>query len=334
MNPHTHDWLTTEVVRGQHVESSHRVAAVVMPRVGTPVRWGPAGVATYLRSVAKPFQTLALMAAGVEETFGLSDEELALVTASHAGEEYHHDLVARLLSRHGLGVEQLQCGVHAPYSGYERRRRVAAREPLSVLGNNCSGKHAGMLLFARQLGADLGTYLDPGHPVQHAVVDMLERFCDQPVPPAVTAVDGCGAPTFFLPLETVATAFWRLGDAQFLNEQGLLEKKLRLERAIAQYPRAFSGEGRLPYRFSGILPSGLLSKEGAEGVYVVWGDPGAVVLKVVDGSDRGYRFVVPDLLHKLGWIDTACHDEWRQIESPVVANVAGRAVGTIRVAGL
>lgn len=333
MNPFRHDLLTTEVLRGTHVESIHRVAVVAIPRTARPVAWG-ASVSTFLRSVAKPFQTLALMAAGVETNYGLTDEQLAVVTASHAGEEYHHELVARLLRQHGIDTDELRCGVHAPHSGYERRRRIAAREPVSVLGNNCSGKHAGMLLFARQLGADPKTYLEPRHPVQRAVGEMLQLFCGAPVEPTFAAVDGCGVPTFFMSLEAIATAFWRLGDDAFLDGHGLLEKKRRLERAIAQHPRAFSGEGRLPYQFSGILPAGLFSKEGAEGVFVVWGAPGAVAIKVLDGSERGYRYLVPEVLRTLGWIDTACYDEWQSIEPPIVSNVSGRTVGAVRVTGL
>lgn len=321
--------VETWVGRGDHVESVHQAAVTVVERSGKLHRWGSSHRSTYLRSVAKPFQTLALLKAGVHQKFGLTDEQLAVLCASHAGEQYHHDLVGQLLAKHGLSPEQLRCGIHPPFSGYERRRRLASGQPLSVLGNNCSGKHTGMLLFARHLGADPESYLEPSHPVQQAVRSIFERLAETSVDPSTCGIDGCGAPTYFVPLDLMAHAFWRLGDGAFLAEAGLLDEKARLERAITAHPRAFSGEGRLPYRFSGVLPSGLCCKEGAEGVFVVWGEPGAVVIKSLDGHERGYRYALPEILFRLGWLDAARREEWLRIDPPIVRNVAGRAVGSI-----
>ncbi len=46
----------------------------------------------YLRSCAKPLQAALLIDYGLDEKFGLTEEEIAICSASHAGEKVHVDL--------------------------------------------------------------------------------------------------------------------------------------------------------------------------------------------------------------------------------------------------
>ncbi|MCI0651095.1 MAG: asparaginase, partial [Planctomycetes bacterium] len=257
--------------------------------------------------------------------------EIAVATGSHAGEEYHHELVGRLLARGGLAPEHLLCGVHPPFSARERARRAAAGEEFSPLGNNCSGKHAGMLLLAQLLGAPLAGYLDAEHPVQRAIRRLLARFFDDELAASARAVDGCGVPTYSLPIEKIARGFARLHDDEFLRAAGLAEAAARLHGALEACTRAFSGEGRLPARFRAVLPARCHCKEGAEGSLAIWGPRGSLVVKCIDGNERGVRYLVPELLARRGWIDAAELARWRAADPPVVRNVAGREVGEIRV---
>ena len=323
--------IETRVMRGHRVESRHVAVAAWIPRHGSSRLFGSSDPGTFLRSVAKPFQALALFETGVVEAFSLSDEEIAVVAASHAGESYHHELSASLLERGGYRLEDLQCGVHAPFSVSERIARVRSGAPFSVLGNNCSGKHAGMLLHARHIGADPRHYLDPDHPVQAAVRSILERFTGEPLAPERGGIDGCGAPTYHIPIGSIALAFSRLKDPEFLAEQRLCDAVTRLENAIRSHPRAFSGEGRVPFRLAPILDGLFLAKEGAEGLFAMWGESGALVIKSLDGHERGYRWALPALLEHLDAIDEDVHRRWLELDPPVVRNVSGARVGRIVV---
>ncbi len=323
--------LRTLVHRGGCRESEHLAAAAVHPRQGTPFSFGAPDQSLFLRSLAKPFQSLALLAAGVDRTCSLSAEELAVISASHAGEEYHHRLVAGLLERNGLAASDLRCGTHEPFSRNERQRRLRAGEEFSPLGNNCSGKHAGMLLHARSLGVDLESYLAPEHPAQVAVRRLLEMFLGVTLDLARAGIDGCGSPTWSVPLSSVARGFARLGDERFLAELRLAAEAARLGAAIDAHPRAYSGEGRLPFQIRPFLGGRLRAKEGAEGGFALWGAEGAVVLKCLDGSDRGLRWVQPEILAGLGWIGRAEREAWQAADPPLVRNVAGHVVGRIAV---
>lgn len=325
--------LITSVTRGPSVESQHRAFAVCVTTSGEVRRFGDEDPGSFWRSVAKPFQSLALFRAGVIDRFSLTPEEIAVVTASHAGEQYHHELVEHLLDRNGLRSEALQCGIHAPFSGTERRRRLREGLPLSVLGNNCSGKHTGMLLHCLERGLDSAEYLEPSHPVQIAAAEVLSEFSGVEFTGAVRGVDGCGVPTYFTPLEAMARAFAKLSRHDELSASGWQVSVDRLQSALRSEPRAFSGEGRIPFLVSGLVEGKVLSKEGAEGVFAVWGPRGAVVIKSLDGFERGYRFILPWLLRRLDWIDSATHDRWLEEDPPHVRNVAGRVVGEIRVSG-
>src|SRR3712207_7417060 len=57
------------------------------------------------------------------------------------------------LFRSGLDASALKCGVHEPFSAEVTAELRASHLRPTVLHNNCSGKHTGMLALALHLGA-------------------------------------------------------------------------------------------------------------------------------------------------------------------------------------
>src|SRR5207247_4842766 len=119
-----------------------------------------------LRTAAKPFQAIPLIEYGGVEEFDLSGEEIALTCASHGGEPVHVATAAALLRKGDFDEEDLLCGAHPPYDEKAAADLRASGEPPSPLHNNCSGKHAGMLLATRLMDAPSTNYIDPPHPLQ------------------------------------------------------------------------------------------------------------------------------------------------------------------------
>ena len=97
----------------------------------------------YLRSSAKPFQALPTVAAGALDRFGLDEEALALMCASHHGTEAHVAIDQRILDAIGLDKSALRCGVHWPIDEAATRRLAQVGLSPDARHNNCSGKHAG-----------------------------------------------------------------------------------------------------------------------------------------------------------------------------------------------
>ncbi len=146
-----------EVRRGAITESRHRGHVVAVDGEGAVVaRLGTPQTVTFLRSSAKPHQTIPLLVSGAAERFRFTDREIAIACGSHSGQPVHAETVAAMLRKIGLGADALRCGVHEPFDRQTAQEMRERGEQPSALHNNCSGKHAGMLALAVHLGAPHG----------------------------------------------------------------------------------------------------------------------------------------------------------------------------------
>ena len=153
-----------ELIRSGLVDEIHRGDLAVVSADGE-LRFAvgdPLHKVAFWRSSAKPFQAMPLIASGAAERLGLASEDIALSAASHGGEPVHVDRVASLLERTGHRIEDLECGAHAPLDAEAARDLERHGEAPTALHNNCSGKHAGLLALADQLGAPIAGYRLPG----------------------------------------------------------------------------------------------------------------------------------------------------------------------------
>src|SRR5206468_10224321 len=80
------------------------------------------------------------------------------------------------------------------------------------LHNNCSGKHAGMLLACRLLGFPKEGYVDPGHPLQRLILEQVARLTGVPAGEIGVGIDGCSVPAFRLPVAAAARGYAALAD--------------------------------------------------------------------------------------------------------------------------
>jgi L-asparaginase II len=203
-----------EITRNARLESLHRGAAAVVDARGKLIAsLGNPKQPVYLRSAAKPFQALAFVCSGAADAYGVTEEELALICASHSGEARHVALMESLLHRTGLRAEQLHCGIHPPFDAQARRSLVEAGLAPTVLHNNCSGKHAGMLATSRHLGLTLEDYTDPEHGVQTAIRSILAFLAGLEPDEIEIGTDGCAVPAFYVPLRSFSLALARLAAA-------------------------------------------------------------------------------------------------------------------------
>ena len=104
-----------EITRGSRVESCHRGHIAVVDATGNlRHQLGDAEAWVCMRSLAKPFQALAVLTSGAAAAFGFGAEELALFSGSLSGQDFQVELATEILARLGLTAEALQCGVHPP----------------------------------------------------------------------------------------------------------------------------------------------------------------------------------------------------------------------------
>lgn len=324
----TPDPLAVKVTRGATVESLHRAHVAVADASGTlHAHFGNPRFLTYLRSSAKPFQLAPLLASGAADAFGFTDEELAVMTASHNGEAGHVKVVEGILEKIGLGAECLQCGAHAPY---HKATAAALGKAYTPLHNNCSGKHAGMLALARHLGQDPATYLAPEGRVQQEILHVMSVTSGVPKEQILLGIDGCSAPNFAVPLEAGARAFAHLARPWRL-EKPLARAFERIAEAMMKNPWHVAGSDRFDTQFMEANEGRLVSKVGGEAVQAVADlETGqAFVLKIEDGNGRASGPAAIEAARQLGWLEARAlevlGEEWR----PAVKNHRGLVVGSI-----
>jgi L-asparaginase II len=290
-----------EVRRGELVESLHRGAVAIADAQGNLVfALGDVSRPVFPRSAIKAFQALPLVESGAAEALGLGDAELAVACASHSGDPVHLEAVRSILAKAGIDEGMLACGAHWPLGERASRDLILAGERPRAIHNNCSGKHAGMLAAALQLGLDPRGYERPDHPLQQEIKRILSESCGIDLDRAEMGIDGCSVPTFALPLASLATGFARLGSGAWF---GAVRTKAvrRLLDACFSEPVLMAGEGRFDTDVLRGLGPQVFSKGGAEGVHAA-ALPKlglGVAVKIDDSAKRGTETVLAHLLAAL-----------------------------------
>jgi L-asparaginase II len=169
--------------RNGRPDAWHFAAAAVATAEGRLVaRLGDPWLDAYPRSCVKPFQAMPLVAAGGCERFSLEAADLAVICGSHSGTAEHLDRVRGLLERGRFDAAALGCAPHPPFDAAAADElRRSGQEP-TRLHNNCSGKHAGMLLACRLLGDSTAGPWEP----RSTAAARRRRSCRWPRPRAAT----------------------------------------------------------------------------------------------------------------------------------------------------
>jgi L-asparaginase II len=337
--------VLVEVTRGDRVESRHRGSVAVVSVSGRLVASvGDPDAFIFLRSSAKPFQLAPFVASGRFDAYDFPGpvEAMALMAASHAGEDRHARTVQALLRAGGLTRDVLACGTHPPYDRETAARLLRDGEPPSTLRHNCSGKHAAMALHAKAAGWPVETYWQPDHPIQRAALDVISRLSDVPEDEIVQATDGCGVVTFGLPLRGLALAFARLADPSGIPDEALATALRRIRDAMMAHPEMVAGErGMLDTELMRAAPRRLVAKGGAEGVQAVGvmpdvrapgSEPIGLALKIEDGDGarraRGAATVAS--LQQLGVLgEDVVGERLADFASPPVTDPRGNRSGAV-----
>lgn len=326
--------LVVEVTRGPLVESRHAGILAVSDSAGRlVVSAGDVGRAVFPRSSAKLIQALPLVETGAADALGLTVEELAIAGASHNGEDAHVATALSMLRKAGLDGSALECGCQWPERGADVARLNRAGETPTALHNNCSGKHAGFLCLACQLGVAPAGYVEADHPVQREVTAVLSALTDTALDESVMGIDGCSIPTYAIRLDRLARAFARLGTGIGLGA-ARAEAAARLRKAAAAAPFMVAGTGRFCTEVMTRFGERAYVKTGAEGVFcAIFPETGlGVALKVDDGGTSASEALMAAVLERF----VARDDEERAFLSrwsrKTLTNRRDIAVGEVRVA--
>jgi len=307
----------------------HGCIAVADPE-GRLVAWaGNPKARYYLRSSAKPLQALSIVASGAYKAWRMTPKELAVCCASHSGSLEHQQTVSGLLAKAGLGEEHLRCGTHMPGDGEASRELILQGRKPTPVHNNCSGKHSGMLVTAKHLGASLDDYLNLDHPVQQAILGNISVLSGLAPEEVHIGVDGCGAPVHNLPLHAMATAFARVATGRNVP-RGLRAAALAVRKATGAHPHMVAGHGNFNTELLAAFAGDCVAKSGAEGLFCAgFASRGlGIAVRVGDGSHRPQPPIVMRILHQIG-LPVASLQALERFEQQPVHNCRGEAVGWV-----
>jgi L-asparaginase II len=201
-----------------------------------------------------------------------------------------------------------------------------------------------MVLFAKAMGAPIETYWQRDHPVQQAILRVISRVTDVSAEQIAVATDGCGVPTFGLPLRALALAFARLADPSCLTDAAdapLAAALRRIRDAMMTHPILVAGERRrLDTALMRAAPGRLVAKGGAEGVQAVAVLPAegqggvGLALKIEDGdpTSRARNATTCAALAQLGVLSTAELDALAPFGRQQIRDPRGDVSGEVRAA--
>lgn len=325
------------VTRSGVVESVHLGCIAVTDTTGPLFAAGDSTLPVFWRSTAKLHQALALLAAGGADQYQLSEEELAIICASHNGEPRHVALVRSIFRKLPEDPALLRCGAQEPFNAVAAHELYCRGEKPSPIHNCCSGNHSGLIALGKLLGADLPTYDRVDHPAQRAALSMIARFAGLEPEEITLGTDGCGIPSYLTSLERLALAYARLLHVPKAWPGELAPAASQIVKAIAAHPTLISGAGDFDAELNRVFAGTAVCKTGAEALCAAafapsaqWPNGLGLAIKVADGLGvRGRNAAFLACLDQLEIGTPEQRAEMRSVMPTKITTRAGAEVGEI-----
>lgn len=216
------------------------------------------------RSTAKLIQILPVYLLELDKKFSLSDEELVIMSSSQLAQKQHVCVLERLLEKTGIREEDIRISLSAPAGRIAYHIWSANRGAKRKIYHPCVGNHIAMMLAQRELSGHAKGYEDPDSQVQRWICKLMAEFCEYPESMIGITSDGCGVPTYILPMENIAIAYKNIVSHNLRKNQAIRQAVCCHKQAIWANPRMLEGDGCLSTALSS--RKGIIAKTGAGGL--------------------------------------------------------------------
>ena len=315
-----------EVTRGGFTESTHRGVAVLINSSGEILQeWGNSNTLIYPRSALKPIQSLNLYKDGVAKALGLSDNLIALTTASHHAENIHQKMINNWLKKINLKEKHLSCGPSWPWNIKDQFKAHSKYKVKRKIFHNCSGKHCGHLAVSKYKNLPIKNYQNKDHPIQKDLIKLIEDLSKYKI--KSIGVDGCTLPNPLIPLKKFAFAVAQLADYKKLNEYSTIAK--RIFDSCVKFPEITGGSKSINSILTKLSKGKIFVKNGAEGVFVaiIPEQKSALAVKIIDGASRAAEVAIAGLLSELKIIN---NEKINKIKKIPIKNSANQIIGSMK----
>ncbi|QOS81097.1 asparaginase [Paenibacillus sp. JNUCC31] len=281
----------------------------------------------FTRSSAKPFQAIPGIRAGIAGHYGLTAQEIAIMSSSHRSEPMHIQVLEQLESKIGLGEECLICAPSYPLNEESRNQWLRGQGEKRRILHNCSGKHLGILGYAQMKQADLDTYAEPEHPVQREILETMAYMAGIEEREIKLGTDGCGFPVFSLPLSALSNAYLKLACPDLIEDSSTRAAVETITAAMHEYPLMVGGTGRVDSVL--LEDSNIVAKGGFKGVFgfALKKERLGISFKVLDGSEEEWAWIAQSILEQIGYNNRKTIERLAEVYPPDIRNDAGKVVG-------
>ncbi len=301
--------ILLEVSRGPLVENIHRGDIAVVGDGGKLLYYkGDPYKVTYIRSALKPIQALNVFLSGANEKYNFDYEEVAIMCASHYGEDIHLKTIDKTLNKIGLTQEDLLCKGSFSLSEKYKNYQLSSHIKLMPANSDCSGKHSGMLASCLASGYETKNYNSINHPVQHDIKKVVSDFCEIDEDKIAIGVDGCGVPVHGIPLYNAALGFSKFACSEKL-EPKLKSYCDRIFQAMNNAPQMIAGEGGFCTELIKNTNGKLIGKLGADGVYCLAARNKGIGIAIKIENGNYARAIPPVIMRCLEDLDILTSEE-------------------------
>jgi L-asparaginase II len=298
------DEILVEEYRGDILECVHRGHICCVSDDGK-VKYsiGDTNFITYLRSSAKPIQAIPIVKRGLDKKYNFTDKETTVLTGSHRAQTFHVEAIESIMSKVGIGEEELICSPTYPLSAASKEELLRNNKPMRRIYHNCSGKHMGILTLCKSLGHSSEDYWDIHNAAQQEILDYVSVISDYPRENVGIGTDGCGVPVFAMPLQYLAKAYMRMACPDLIEEVETREAVKKITRLMNENSKMVSGTNLLCSLL--LMDKNIVAKGGAKGVYcfALKEERLGFAIKVMDGSEDEWPFIVASILEQISYKD-------------------------------
>lgn len=303
------------------VDKDNRVVA----SVGDPEQ------VVFYRSASKPLQALPVIARGLDEQYGLTEEETVIFAGSHLGEDFHIAALRSIFSKTGMNPENLIMKPTVPGSREANEERIRQGLPPHKLYHNCSGKHTGAMLLQKALDPEhIRDYWKMESCAQQEILRTVAALSQYPKEQVGLGVDGCGVPVFAVPMKNIAIAFKNLACPDCIEDEQLQMAAKTFVPRIHRYPHMMRGTGYLCSLIN--HDPNLVAKGGANGVYGIGmkREGLGISLKLADGTENLWPLLIGEIFHQLGYENSRTHAMLESLHGGTLYNDNDSPVGRCR----
>ncbi len=320
--PLTHEY------RGDTLDLIHHGYICVVDRNSNLIASvGDPFVPMFFRSSSKPLQALPVIARGLDEKYGLTQEETTIFSGSHLAEPFHVDALNSIFKKTSINPEDLTMKPTVPGAVYANEIRIKEGTEPKKIYHNCSGKHSALMMLQKELTGSVENYGKIESPCQQEILRTLSIMSEFPMEDIKIALDGCGVPVFAVDMKHIAVAYKNLACPENLRDEALRDACIKYVPRINKYPLMMRGTD---YMCSVInYDDNIVAKGGANGVYglALKKEGIGISFKINDGSEAMWPIILKEIFNQIGYKNEDTINRLTKLHSGELRNDNGTVVG-------